>query len=539
MPYWVPGPVPLSPSRPRSSGYPFPYPNQQYSCSLPNGYPPPMYPAPHPRPFPGPQGMHPPRPFPGPQGPQGMHPPRPFSGPQGMQPPPFMSPPRHYQRPNGMPYEYMNPGSTSNGPYGSQYGAQRHHNTGMPAINHCAQILMVELMEPNMGLPAAGALIEQLDRHPDYPEPIHYMTLLLMLHQLYGGMVDSVKQITRDILQIEDLECSAAVYRFDKRDTWRVYKSRPGSQDRFYCAPYIEVKLSHFPSRKMTKEVIDAIHERCCVLGKHMRPAYKFKTQTHSWKFEPGTIYESINADYFIAKPIVFEPEYEEPSEEEDHNGEQHDKKIKLLTYPGYEDEGGSSKMKLADRPKRLEDLKQELRSCPNKDQCIKTIKSVLANRFSLEAARIKLGFLVKDVQFGNGKWYLWGSLDDTWGLVVASHEVVPYEEEAARKNAKKAQMADRAARRKLRHFAQTIRIVLPVERRNFAGDDKNVEWLMECVEGIRAQLADISTAHSRAAFCISWVGDSDFADWFPPLVVYKPSGDGGHDLLETTEGCQ
>lgn len=416
----------------------------------------------------------------------------------------------------------------------------------MPDGYRCARILNVELEKPKKKSSVAAALLVKMSRFPDHLDPIPYNQLLHMFQQLYGSMLDTVQLLTKDLLRIEDLDavsCRATICRFDKRDTWRVYKSRPGVQDHFFCAPHIEVTLPYFPTRAATKEVIAAIMDSYGTLGKHMQPAFKFKTRTYSWKFEPGTVYESVDAEHFIANPVTHGPDDNDDdddiSQEEEHQqGEQPQRKA--ITYPDQPKKGGFE-TNTRNRLRKLDDIKDELRFGPNKDQCRETVKTLLANEFLLDPRRITVWFWVKEVQIHDGKWYPWGSLDNTYGLTIASQEVVQYDHEDAKRSARRGSKSGRASKDKEpREIAPTVRVVLPVERTKFAKDEENVKGLKECVQSIRSQMTAISTCHSRAAFCISWKKERrEFADWIVPQVVYKPTGDGDNFVLEDTAASQ
>ncbi|KAI1752544.1 hypothetical protein F4782DRAFT_540225 [Xylaria castorea] len=523
MSYPSPNFVPSRPSTPQFSGYPSQLSNRQ-QCSRsppPHGHSPPNYPALYPQSFSSPRRL--------------------------CSPPPCASPLLHYQQPTiDPPYEYIHSGYTSNCAQRIQYGERRRRNSGTaPAVNHSTTILDVELEKPKRKSPAVAALLERVSRYPTKQlDPIPYSLLLQMCQQLYGDMLESVKFITRDLLRIGDpdaVSCKATICRFDKRDTWRVYKSRPGVQDRFYCAPHIEVTLPFIPTRAATREVIEAIQDTWARLGRHMQPAYKFRNRTYSWKFEPGMVYESVDADHLMPKLVVDEHEHDDNSPEEEQQGEQQVGGLKLLTYPDQKSEEESPEMKSGDGPRTLENVKQEIRYGPNKNECKETIKSLLANSFGLDIRRISVWFWVKDIQLNDGKWYPWGSLDNTYGLVIASREVVQYNEEDAKRNARRASRSGRVVKEKEpRDIAPTLRVMLPVERTNFAKDEENVDGLKECVEEIRMRLSTASVLHSRAAFCISWKKERrEFADWFVPQVIYKPTGDGDNYILESTEGCK
>ncbi|KAH8157322.1 hypothetical protein CIB48_g10923 [Xylaria polymorpha] len=472
--------------------------------------------------------------------------PQSFSSPRRLcSPPPCTSPLLHYQQPStGLPpFEYIDSGYTTNCSQELRYGEQRRHTTGMmPVIYSCANILDVQLEKPKKKSAAVSALLERVRRYPTKQlDPIPYSLLLNMFQHLYGGMLDSVESTTRDLLQIQGrdaVSCKATICRFDKRDTWRVYKTRPGAQDRFYCAPHIEVTLPYIPTRAKTREVIEAIQDNWARLGRHMRPAYKFRTRKYSWKFEPGMVYESVDADHLIPRLISNEYEHDEDNSEEEQQGEQHEGGMKLITYPDKSEEQ-SPEMKTGDWPRTLEDVKQEIRFGPNKSQCKDTVKSLLANAFGLDIRRISVWFWVKEIQLNDGKWYPWGSLDNTYGLVIASREVVLYNEEDARRNSRRTSRSSRAAKEKEpRDIAPTVRITLPAERTSFAKDEENVEGLKECVEEIRMRLSTASLLHSQAAFCISWKKERrEFADWFVPQVIYKSTGDGDKYILQGADG--
>ncbi|KAJ2991468.1 hypothetical protein NUW58_g2499 [Xylaria curta] len=415
----------------------------------------------------------------------------------------------------------------------------------MPASYHCAEILNVELDSPTKKPSAAAALVERLGWHPiAHQELIPYTLLLQMFQHLYGNRLESVKFITMDLLRIADpgiVSCRAAVCRFDKRDTWRVYKSRPGPHDRFYCAPHIEIILPFFPTRAAAKGVIEAIQNSWAPLGKHMQPAYKFRTRTYSWKFEPGMVYESVNAGHLIAKPIIHEHQQDEITQEDEEQDEQPDGNLKLITYPDQKIEEERFETDPGDWPKTLDDIKEEIRSGPNKNQCKELVKSTLADQFKLDPRRITVWFWTREVQQSDGKWYPWGSLDNTHGLVLASREVDQCKEGDARRRVRRNSRSSRDAEEKEpRDIAPTIRIIMPVERTDFAKNDENVNGLKECVDRIRLQLSAPSAFHSRAAFCISWKKERrEFADWFVPQVIYKPTGDGDDYVLQSTLGSE
>lgn len=368
--------------------------------------------------------------------------------------------------------------------------------------------------------------------------------------------MDSIERITRKRLRIEDpgaVSCRATICRFDKRDTWRVYKSRPGTHERFYCAPHIEITLPYFPTRQATKEVIDAIAESCDTPARHMQPAYKFKTRTYSWKFEPGMVYESVNAEDLLPKPVMGERDDDGTSQEEDQQDDQPDRRLVVYTHEDEgeeEDEEGEEHeddeevkpdVDPGDSPRRLDDIKEELRFGPNKDQCKEIVKVLLAGEFRLDPRRITVWFWVKDVELSNGKWYPWGSLDNTYGLVLATKQAVLYNPEDAKRSARRASRAGYTSDEKgPRDVALTVRVILPAERTDFAKDDENVKGLKKCVEQIRTQLSMVSADHSRAAFCISWKKERrEFADWIAPHAVYKPTGVGDNYVIECMEGCK
>ena len=385
-------------------------------------------------------------------------------------------------------------------------------------------------------------LLQKVSQHPEKQDPIPHGLLLHMFQHLYGSMLDNVKFLTKDLLQIDDpdaVTCKATVCRFDKTDTWRVYKSRLGVQEHFYCAPLIEVTLPYLPARGAIKEVIEAITDSCGALGKHMQPAYKFRTQSYSWKFEPGTIYETVDSGHLLPRPIVhdYSPDEINSHEEEQQQDEEPNNQQLMITCTEEEifemepDDGS---------PKTLGDIKREWRFGPNTSQCKEIVKGVLAKLFKIDPRHITVWFWVKDVELNGGKWYPWGSLDNTYGLTLVSQEVVRYDPEEAKGGSPKrngrraAKDKERERERELRDVAPTVRIILPLERRNFAKDDENVKWLEECVGVMRTQLAAVSASHSRAAFCISWKKERrDFADWFGPQVVYKLTEAGDTYLLE------
>ncbi|KAI0490068.1 hypothetical protein F4859DRAFT_463458 [Xylaria cf. heliscus] len=520
MSYLPPNFVASRPSTPQFSGYPS-YPPNRQQCSRsppPLGQLPPNYPTLFPQSLSSPRRMR--------------------------SPPPCASPLMHHQQQStGPPFEYIDSGYTGNCAQGLQYGKQRRHSMGTsPATYHCAKILDVELEKPKKSS-AVAALLDRLSRYPTKQmDPIPYGLLLQTFQHVYGNMLDSVKYITRDLLRIDDPEavsCKATICRFDKRDTWRVYKSRLGTQDRFYCAPHIEVTLPYFPTRTAVREVIEAIQDTWAKLGRHMQPAYKFRTRAYSWKFEPGMVYETVDADHLMPRLTANENEGDDNCPEEEQQGEQQEGGLKLITYPEQKGEEESPEMKPGDRPRTLEEVKQEIRFGPNKNHCKETIKSLLANAFGLDIRRISVWFWVKEIQLTDGKWYPWGSLDNTYGLVIASRDIVPYNEEDAKRNARRASKSSRAVKEKgPRDIAPTIRIVLPVERTNFAKDEENVDGLKQCVEEIRMRLSTASVLHSRAAFCISWKKERrEFADWFVPKVIYKHTGDGDNYVLEDVGG--
>ncbi|KAI0904716.1 hypothetical protein F4823DRAFT_182627 [Ustulina deusta] len=509
MSFQLPTTVTSRPSTPQFCRYSCQSPNrQQYSRSPPPyGHPSPIYSTSYPQPFSMSRRLS--------------------------SPPPCTSPLLHYQQPNTA--EHINSAYTCGRPREFQHGEQRRHTgDSIPSVYHCSDILDFKLEKPNKRSLAATTLLQKVSRYPENQDPIPHGLLLHMFQHLYGSMLDSVKFLTKDLLQIEDpdaVSCKATICRFDKRDTWRVYKSRLGVQDHFYCAPLIEVTLPWFPARAAVKEIIEAITDSCGALGKHMQPAYKFKTQKYSWKFEPGTVYESVDAGHLIAKPTTSEHNHDETTHEEEQQDEEHNGQ--LITYTEEE----SFEMKPGDWPRKLNDVKREWRYGPNTSECKEIVKGVLAKLFKLNPRHITVWFWVKDVEFNESKWYPWGSLDNTYGLTIASQELVRYDPEDALGSAKRKGKSSRATKEKeLRDVAPTVRIILPVERKNFAKDDENVKWLQECVDVMRAQLSAASPSHSRAAFCISWKKERrEFADWFGPQVVYKPTGDGDNYILEST----
>ncbi|KAI1302239.1 hypothetical protein F5Y03DRAFT_213166 [Xylaria venustula] len=513
MSYQMPMSVPSRPSTPQFPRYSCQPPNrQQYSRSPPPyGHPSLNFPTSFPQPFSSPRRLS--------------------------SPPPCPSPLLHYQQPNTA--EHINPGYTCGRPWEfQQHGDQKRHNgDAISTIFHCSKILDFKLEKPNKKSLAATTLLQKVSRHTEQQDPIPHGLLLHMCQHLYGSMLDSVKFLTKDLLQIEDpdaVSCKATITRFDKRDTWRVYKSRLGVQEHFYCAPHIEVTLPWFPTRAAIKEVIEAITDSCGALGKHMQPAYKFKSHSYSWKFEPGTVYESVDAGHLIPKPIVHEYSHDEISHEEEvQQQDEEQQQGQLVVY----NEEESFEMKPGDRPRKLNDIKKEWRFGPNTNQGKEIVKGVLAKLFKLDPRHISVWFWVKDVEHSDGKWFPWGSLDNTYGLTIVSQELVRYDPEDAWNSPKRAGRSNRATAREkeLRDVAPTVRIILPVERKNFAKDDENVKWLQECVDVMRAQLSAASASHSRAAFCISWKKERrDFADWFPPQVVYKHAGDSDNYTLES-----
>ncbi|GAW10983.1 hypothetical protein ANO14919_003210 [Xylariales sp. No.14919] len=544
MSYQLPNSVPSRPSTPQLSRYSCQPPNRQ-QCSRsppPYGHPSLSYPTPYPQLSSSPRRLSSPPPYI-----------QSFSSPRRLSsPPPCASPLLHCQQPH--PTEHINSAYTCSHAWELQYGEQRRHNTdAIPAIYQCSRILDVKLEKPSRRSLAAATLLQKVNRYPDHPDPIPYGMLLHMFQYLYGNMLDTIKHITSDLLQIRDpnaVSCKATICRFDKRDTWRVYKSRLGVQDHFYCAPHIEVALPWFPNRAAIKEVIEAIMDSCGALGKHMQPAYKFRTQKYSWKFEPGTVYESANAGHLVAKPVINEHNYDEINydeinydeinQEEEQQDEQQDEEPQgqLVLYTGQQDNEEIFEISLGDdRPRKLNDIKREWRFGPKTNQCKEIVKDVLSKLFGLDPRHITVWLWTKDVELNDGKWYPWGSLDNTYGLTIASQELVRYDPEEARGSPKRAGRSGRSAKEKeLRDVAPTVRIVLPVERKSFAKNDENVKWLQECVEVMRTQLSAASTPHSRAAFCISWKRERrEFADWFAPQVVFKPTGDGDNYVSENT----
>ncbi|KAJ3568599.1 hypothetical protein NPX13_g6364 [Xylaria arbuscula] len=350
-------------------------------------------------------------------------------------------------------------------------------------------------------------------------------------------MLDSVKYLTKDLLQIDDPDaviCKATVCRFDKTDTWRLYKSRLGVQEHFYCAPHIEVTLPFLPTRAAIKEVIEAITDSCGALGKHMQPAYKFRTQSYSWKFEPGTIYETVDSGHLLPRPIIHDYRPDETSHEEEEQRDEEHNDQQLITYTEEE----TFEMEPDDGPKTLGDIKREWRFGPNTNQCKEIVKGVLAKLFKLDPRHITVWFWVKDVELNDGKWYPWGSLDNTYGLTLVSQEVVRYDPEDAKgspkRNGRSGRAASKEKERELRDVAPTVRIILPLERKNFAQDHENVKWLQECVDVMRTQLGTACASHRRAAFCISWKKERrEFADWYGPQAVYKLTAAGDTYVLE------
>ncbi|KAF2968567.1 hypothetical protein GQX73_g4946 [Xylaria multiplex] len=283
--------------------------------------------------------------------------------------------------------------------------------------------------------------------------------------------------------------------------------------------------------------------DSCSALGKHMQPAYKFRTQTYSWKFEPGTVYESVNEGHLVAKPVINEHNYDETSHDEisqeiEHQCDHLDKEHhgQLVPHTGQSHEEESFEMSPGHWPRKLKDIKREWRFGPNTNPCKEIVKGVLAKLFGLDPRHITVWFWAKDVELSDGKWYPWGSLDSTYGLTITSQELVRYDPEEAWGNSKRPGRSGRVTKEKeLRDVAPTVRIVLPVERKNFAKDDENVKWLQECVEVMRMQLSTASISHSQAAFCISWKKERrEFADWFGPQVVFKPTGDGDNYVSES-----
>ncbi|KAI1113109.1 hypothetical protein F5Y14DRAFT_418901 [Nemania sp. NC0429] len=518
MSYHLPSSVPSRPSTPQSSRYSSQLPTHQQRSRSPPPlcHPLPIYPTLRPQSFTGPRRL--------------------------CSPPLCKSPPLEYQKPNSSPYECTNTGYPSNSsPRGSQFGEQRRNSTGMmPDACRCARILNIELEKPKRKSSAAAALLVRLSRYPEHLDPIPYSQLLHMFQHLYGSMLDTIKLITRDVLRIEDpdtVSCRATVCRFDKRDTWRVYKARPEAQDQFYCAPHIEVTLPFFPTRAAAKEIIAAITDSYGALAEHMQPAYKFRTRRYSWKFEPGTVYESVNPEYFIAKPVMDGHDEDETSQEEEQPGEGEELDRTTVAYDTDQtsEEGELLERNSSDLPRKLDDIKEELRFGSSTEKCKEIIKNSLGRELGLDPRRITVWFWVKEVEFNNGKWYPWGSLDNTYGLTITSQEVVQYNQEDAKRNAKRAARASRALKEKEpRDIAPTVRVILPVERTMFAKDEDNVKGLKECVERMRGEMSAISACRGRAAFCISWKKErKDFADWLVPQVVYKPTGDGNNYVLE------
>ncbi|KAI1197554.1 hypothetical protein F5X97DRAFT_324390 [Nemania serpens] len=518
MSYHLPSSLPSRPSTPQSSRYSSQLPSRQ-QCSRsppPLCHPIPSYPTLRPQSFTGPGRL--------------------------CSPPPCTSPPPlEYQKPNSSPYECTKTGYPSNSSTRRlRYGEQRRNSTGMmPDVHRCARILNIELEKPKKKSSAAAALLVRLSRFPEHLDPIPYSQLLHMFQNLYGSMLDTVKLITRDLLRIEDpdtVSCRATVCRFDKRDTWRVYKAQPGAQDQFYCAPHIEVTLPFFPTRAATREIIAAITDSYGAFADHMQPAYKFRTRRYSWKFEPGTVYESVNPEYFIAKPVMDGHDEDETGREEEHPGEVEEMdRTSVISDTDDTSEDGDIEANPSDQPRKLDDIKEELRFGSSTEKCKEIVKNSLARELGLDPRRITVWFWVKEVELSDGKWYPWGSLDNTYGLTIMSQEVVQYNQEDAKRNAKRAARSSRALKEKApREIAPTVRVILPVERTTFAKDEDNVKGLKECVERMRSEISAISACRGRAAFCISWKKErKDFADWLVPRVVYKPTGDGDNYVLE------
>ncbi|KAK5628108.1 hypothetical protein RRF57_003823 [Xylaria bambusicola] len=508
MSYPMPTSAPSRPSTPQFSRYSCQPPSrQQYSRSPPSYNHPLNYPTSYPQPFSSPRRLSSP-------------------------PPLCTSPLLHCHQPNVG--EHINPPYTCTRTWEPHRGDQRRHNGDtISTAYHCSKILDYKLERPTRKSLAASMLLQKVSQHPEQQDPIPHGLLLHMFQHLYGSMLDSVKFLAKDLLQIEDpdaVTCKATICRFDKQDTWRLYKSRLGVQEHFYCAPHIEVTLPWLPTRAAIKEVIEAITDSCGALGKHMQPAYKFRTQSYSWKFEPGTIYETVDAGHLIPRPIVHDYNHDETSHEEEQQDEEHHNQ-QLITYTEEE----TFETKPDNGPKTLGDIKKEWRFGPNTNQCKEIVKGVLAKLFKLDPRHITVWFWVKDVELNDGKWYPWGSLDNTYGLTLVSQEIARHDPDDAKGSPRRNGKSCRATREKeLRDVAPTVRIILPIERKNFAKDDENVKWLQECVDVMRTQLSATSASHSRAAFCISWKKERrDFADWFGPRLVYKLTGDGDNYMLE------
>ncbi|KAI1179331.1 hypothetical protein F4777DRAFT_470460 [Nemania sp. FL0916] len=514
MSYHLPNSGPPRPSTPQMPRYPSQPPDSQYSRSpsSSHGHPSLNYSTPYSQSPPSPRRL--------------------------CSPPRCASPLSEYRQPDLSPQEYLSGSYTGSTTHRLQRAEQRRHSiSGVPDGYRCSKILNTELEKPRRKSATAAALAMKVSRYPETVDPISHLQLLQMFQQLYGEMLDSVKHATSDLLRIQDpnaVSCRAHIYRFDKRDKWRVYKSRPGAHDRFYCAPHIEVTLPYFPTRSAIKEIIAAISDKYGVYAKHMQPAYKFKAQERSWKFEPGAVYELTNAEQFIVKPLTDEHGDYDSTPEEDHQEEREQKKLITYPDPAKERRGGSEGTSTGVIRKEC-DIKDELRLGPNMEQCKQTVRSLLANEFGLDSRKIEVWFWVKEVELHDKKWYPWGSLDNTYGLTIASQDVVQYNAEDAKKNARKARRPSRGPRDKEpRVVAPIIRVFLPVERKKFAKDEENVKGLKNCVESIRSQMSTTFSCHSRAAFSISWEKEKrEFADWFAPKIIYKPVGDGDSYLPE------
>ncbi|KAI1819985.1 hypothetical protein F4861DRAFT_524893 [Xylaria intraflava] len=422
-------------------------------------------------------------------------------------------------------------------PKGPQYTGSRRANRKMLPAHECASILGVELEEPEEPLPNGALLLEKLSRQ-EGPSHIPHQDLLDMFQYLYGSMLKSVERIVEHWLR-DKVTCKGAVRRFDERKGWKVCDSRLLVEgENFFCAPYIEVVFANLPHLTTIRELIELIRTHCLPREEHMQPAYKFKDRESSWKFEPGVVYLTVDAEHLIAKPVIRQLDHGRTGHHGGQRGSRHH--YKEIEYHHDDNEGGCMEMSLGGCPKELRYIGRYARA--SSKRCRDVVRSLSVKHFGLDSM---VWTEIENLEFRFNNWYPFGSADETFGLTITSREIVEYHRNDAADGAKsgtkeRRKSSHERSSRELHDIAPTIRIIFPVNRIQSAGDKDNEdgisEPLVKFVEEVRSKLSEISTSYGQFAILIFW-GEENMADWFGPEVVYKPTGD-GEKYTSSTEGC-
>ncbi|KAI2623659.1 hypothetical protein GGS21DRAFT_336627 [Xylaria nigripes] len=441
------------------------------------------------------------------------------------------SSPRHM-----FPTHQLASGCVTSQQHGFQYAEPRPGNQYMLPSSVCANILGAELEEPQAPWPNGALLSEKVGRQ-EGPNHIRHQDLLEMFHNIYGKMLKSVEIMVDHWLR-DRVSCKATVRRFSDRKGWQACDSKLLIEgENFFCAPYIVVTFAKLPHRTTIKELFELIRTHCLPYGEHMQPAFKFTDRQFSLKFEPGTVYLTVDAEHLTARTVTRKSDHSGIGRQGGQRGKRH--RTKEIEYYNEEKAGENTEVSMNNGPKELRYIDKYTRNSPKR--CKETVKRLTAKHFGFDA---EVWAQIEQVEFRYNGWYPLGSADQSFGLTITSKEVVQHDSSRNADSTKK----QRNSRHKIIHreksdrelhdIAPTLSISFPVKRQQPAEDkDASSEPLLKFVEELRRELSAISAPYGQFAFLIFWDDDKVKADWFGPNVVYNPTGD-GDTYMASTVGC-